>query len=252
MKSSGIITLMTDFGMRDTFVGEIKGVILTLNRNATIIDITHEVEAFNILEASLKLSSYLKYFPQGTVHMVVVDPGVGSQRRGIIVESMGYYFVGPDNGLFTPVIKGNSTIYEITEYVEGFTFHGRDLFAPISAGLSRDESPESMGRRIDDPVIINLPEIKKTDNIILGEIILIDRFGNCITNVKDAELKNRRFAVYVRDMKAYLCRYYKEGESHGLSCLINSSGYLEIFKYTSSASDEYDLRLGDPLRIELF
>lgn len=246
-----VITLLTDFGTRDTFVAEIKGVILSINPSVTIVDITHEIEPFNIIEGAMKLNSAQRYFPRGTIHLAVVDPGVGSSRKGIIIKTDKALFVGPDNGVLSLAVKEHSLkeIYEITLPVRGSTFHGRDLFAPVAARLSRGESPESMGKRIDDFVRLSFPEPEIDKRGIKGEVIIIDRFGNAITNINEHILGNRRFRIRIKDKDIPLFKFYKEaGRKTG--ALINSSGYLEIFKGQASARKALNIKLHD--KVEVF
>ncbi|MFN3740972.1 MAG: S-adenosyl-l-methionine hydroxide adenosyltransferase family protein [Thermodesulfovibrionales bacterium] len=246
-----IITLLTDFGNTDTFVAEMKGVILSINPTVTIVDITHEIEPFNIIEGAMKLSSAERYFPQGTIHLAVVDPGVGSSRKGIIIKTEKALFVGPDNGILSLAVKDYSRkeIYEITLPVSGgSTFHGRDLFAPVAARLSKGESPESMGRTIEEFVKITLPEPVIEKNRIKGEVVIIDRFGNAITNINEHILGNRRFRVRIKSKEIPLFKFYKEaGKRPG--ALINSSGYLEIFKYRASLSKALNIKLYDKVEV---
>lgn len=245
-----IITLLTDFGTRDTFVAEMKGVILCINSSVTIVDITHEIEPFNITEGAIKLSSVVRHFPQGTIHMAVVDPGVGSSRRGIILKTEKGFFVGPDNGLLSLTVREHSIegIYEITLPVKGSTFHGRDVFAPVAARLSRGEPPEAMGRRIEDFVRLSIPEPVIDKEKIIGEVIIIDRFGNAITNINEGILGNRPFRVRMKNKTIPVFKFYKEaGRKTGT--LINSSGYLEIFKYQSSAQKAMNIKLYDRVEV---
>lgn len=245
-----IITILTDFGTRDTFVAEVKGVILSMNPSVTIVDITHEIEPFNVIEGAMKLISAARHFPEGTIHLAVVDPGVGSSRRGIIVKTEKFLFVGPDNGLLSLAVRDEKIreIYEITLPVRGSTFHGRDLFAPVAARLSKGESPEVMGKRIEGFVEITLPEPVINRKTIKGEVIIIDRFGNAITNINAPMLGDRRFIVRIKDRNIPLFRFYKEAGKR-IGALINSSGYLEIFKYQSSAQKALDIKIHDKVEV---
>ena len=185
-----VITLLTDFGVADYFVGSVKGVILSLNPQARIVDLTHEIPAQDIEAAAFTLLAAYKSFPKGTVHVAVVDPGVGSTRRGIAVVAADQFFVGPDNGIFSYIYERESkfSVYELSN--EEFfrepvspTFHGRDIFAPVAAALSNGVKPAKLGPRVTDPVKLAplTPEVR--DSRILARIIHIDRFGNCVTNI---------------------------------------------------------------------
>ncbi|MCI0529812.1 MAG: SAM-dependent chlorinase/fluorinase, partial [Nitrospira sp.] len=190
-----IITLTTDFGYRDYFVGSMKGIILGINPQAQVVDISHEVEPYSVDPAAYLIKSSYLYFPQGTIHVVVVDPEVGSTRRPILVEADHNFYVGPDNGVFS-YIYGEAKklrIIHITseEYVLkpsrqmmlGPTFHGRDVFAPVAAWLSKGISPIKFGQEIQDPIRLSLVEPRSGEKGILeGKVIYIDRFGNLVSN----------------------------------------------------------------------
>lgn len=186
----GVISIITDFGEKDGWVGTMKGVILGINPGTKLVDISHRITPGDILEASLILQTSFPFFPQGTVHLCVVDPGVGSKRRAIVVTTPRYTFVGPDNGLFTPIYqRGDFQAMEITNgelfYSPhlSYTFHGRDIFAPVAAHLSRGLALEKIGPQIEDLLKIELPSPLVSSGEIKGEVIYIDRFGNLITNI---------------------------------------------------------------------
>ncbi len=249
-----VITLTTDFGTKDTFVAELKGVILSINPSALIVDITHEIEPFNILEAAIKLSSASKYFPSGSIHMAVVDPGVGSLRRPIVIHTERGFYVGPDNGILSLAVRDQviDGVYEIrtSEFkIAGPTFHGRDIFAPVSARLSAGVAPEALGRPINDFVRLSLPEPEFMDKGIKGKVIIIDRFGNAITNVRGEALGTKSFRVIVSGREIPLFNYYKEAEGLTAGALINSSGYLEIFQYRGSAAESLNIKIQDPVEV---
>jgi S-adenosylmethionine hydrolase len=259
-----IITLTTDFGTRDTFVVELKAVILSINPSVTIVDITHEIEPYNILEAAIKLGSATRYFPSGTIHIGVVDPGVGSSRRPLIIKTDRAFYVGPDNGIFSLAVKGQEVqgIYEIIHDKSiGPTFHGRDLFAPVAARLSLGEEAGILGRKVEDFLKLPVPEPVIDKNRIRGEVIIIDRFGNAITNIRLEDLFRkegskvgatyRLFSVNVRGHKLKVFQHYKEAERHKAGALINSSGYLEIFQYMGRAVEELGLKRGDTVEVNI-
>ncbi len=260
-----IITLTTDFGTRDTFVAELKAVILSINPSVTIVDITHEIEPYNILEAAIKLGSATRYFPSGTIHIGVVDPGVGSPRRPLIIKTDRAFYVGPDNGIFSLAVKGQEVqgIYEIIhDKAIGPTFHGRDLFAPVAVRLSLGEEAGILGRKVEDFLKLHVPEPVIDKNRIRGEVIIIDRFGNAITNIRLEDLLAKQgskvgatacrpFSVNVRGHKLKVFPHYKEAEGHKAGVLINSSGYLEIFQYMGSAVEELGLKRGDTVEVNI-
>ncbi|MFX1297384.1 MAG: S-adenosyl-l-methionine hydroxide adenosyltransferase family protein, partial [Promethearchaeota archaeon] len=185
-----IITLLTDFGEKDPYVGEMKGVILSICPNAKIIDLSHDIEKHNIYEGSFFLYSTAKYYPKHTIHLVVIDPGVGSERKSLVIQSKNYYFVGPDNGVLSlaaldnkiqKVIEINNPSYFLKPVSD--TFHGRDIFAPIAAHLANNTTPEKFGSLTQTWIQIKIPEVLIKKNEIIGEIIHIDRFGNLVTNI---------------------------------------------------------------------
>ena len=249
MAAQTIITLTTDFGLADIYVGVMKGVILSVNPACTIVDITHAIEPQDIAAASLALELAYPYFPRGAIHVAVVDPGVGGARRPLVVVTDRCLFVGPDNGIFSFALAGPGlkAVYELTA-AEFFlpdtstTFHGRDIFSPAAAHLSKGVSPERMGRSIDDPVLLPLPVPAMIGaDMLEGRIVHIDRFGNLITNVSRDMLRSFIREARIRaeckgaDITVFLPSYAfaKEGE---LFCLIGSSCRLEISLKSGSAA----------------
>lgn len=195
MTPSGIITLTTDFGHRDPYVAMMKGVILSINPPAGIVDITHGIPAGSIREGSSIIKEAYRYFPPGTVHVGVIDPGVGGNRRPIAVVSGNHFFVGPDNGLFWPIIEAHprTEVIHLTEKrywmdTISSTFHGRDIFAPVAAHLSRETDPHLLGEKINNPVVLTSPLIRREHDMLVGEVIRVDHFGNLITNITGEEL----------------------------------------------------------------
>ncbi|MDQ7055818.1 MAG: SAM-dependent chlorinase/fluorinase [Persephonella sp.] len=199
-----VIALLTDFGYRDGFVGAVKGVIKSINSGAEIIDISHGIESFNILEGALVLNATYRYFPEKTVFVCVVDPGVGTERKPIAVETKKYYFVAPDNGILSLALKNEKVraIYHISNerYLlerDTETFHGRDIFAPAAAYISKGVKLSQLGDMLRDYKRIKIPEVREDDGYVVGEIIMFDKFGNGITNIsslpeefKDITVKN--------------------------------------------------------------
>lgn len=191
--SVSIITLATDFGTRDGFVGIMKGVILSVAPQARIVDVGHWIRPQDVLEGQFLLIRAVPYFPRGTIHVAVIDPDVGTSRRAIIVETDNALFVGPDNGIFTPWLAG-ARVYQLTDEKyflrhPSATFHGRDIFAPVAAHLANGVSPAEFGEIIKDPVTLEIPKPKIKAGVIRGEIIHIDYFGNIITNIPASALE---------------------------------------------------------------
>jgi len=237
-----IITFLSDFGTEDWFVSAVKGEILKIKSNAIIIDITHELPQFDIHQAAFLLKSVYKNFPRGTVHLAVIDPGVGSERRPIIVKSSGYYFVGPDNGIFSYIYNKNSTVYEIMVNKSfSATFHARDIFGPTAAKLSNDSRPEDLGRRVKDYTKFEFPEIEKKRDKIYGEIVYIDHFGNLITNIPN-EINIKEISIIKK--KIAVKKAYSEGLLGEIICIKGSCGYYEIACNQKSVRDILRAKIG--------
>ena len=255
-----VITLLTDFG--DMYPASMKGVILGIAPGAVIVDISHCVRPHNIRAGAFMLMACARYFPSGSVHIAVVDPGVGTQRRAIAarVESEGgiHYFVGPDNGLLIPAARsiGKPDVYELTNK-ELFnidvssTFHGRDIFAPVGARISCGMDISDAGRRISDFVDMDFGLGKKIDETLAGRVIFIDDFGNIVTNIPSGIVDYKPGDVleieekHVVFQKSYgFCR---QGEP---LVLVGSHGYLEIAVNRGSASIFFDKRDGDEIFID--
>ncbi len=263
-----IITLITDFGLKDPFAGIMKGVISGINPNVQIIDISHNITPHNIFEASQVLSMSYQYFPPSTIHVVVVDPGVGGIRKPLLVVTDNYYFIGPDNGVFTPVYEDKHTsVFKVihmssSHYClphKGSTFHGRDIFAPAAAWLSKGITVSKFGEEMNDYVTIQTPKSRLVNNTTLeGEIIHIDHFGNAITNIAKENLDTlspgvdrKRLTVIYKDQKLSISNYYAETKGPHLSVVLNSSGLLELFLYRERASDKSKVTTGDKVSVTL-
>lgn len=245
-----IVTLTSDFGLADGYVASMKAVILGETPGARLVDITHEVPPGDVMRGALILEATVPYFPTGTVHLAVVDPGVGSGRKGIAVSSGGYYFVGPDNGLFTPFLEApDAAAYAISEQGTDVsaTFHGRDVFAPAAVKLTGGADIASLGETLENPVKLDWPKAEVTRGEIRGEVIYIDRFGNCVTSISADDLEtNVSYTVKAagRDVGP-LRKYYAEVPPGEPLALINSMGRLEIAVNGGSAAEALELALGD-------
>jgi S-adenosyl-L-methionine hydrolase (adenosine-forming) len=250
-----LITLLTDFGTKDYFVASMKGVILTINPAARIIDITHDISPHQIAEAAYCLQACYRTFPEGTVHVAVVDPGVGSSRRPILVTTSRYYFVAPDNGVLTPVLNGEQGVeirqLENRQYQlesPGATFHGRDLFAPAAAWLTKGAALSSFGKPVSDPIRMNWPQPTVKERRIVGEIVYIDRFGNLISNISIAQLESVKTGTPQIRVGAHLVgsivASYSEGAADVPHALINSNGMLELFLKERPASEFLQVDVG--------
>jgi len=260
-----VITLTTDFGLKDPFAGIMKGVILNINPDAVIADLTHNIERHNISEASQSLSMSHRYFPPSTIHIAVVDPGVGSGRRPLLVKAGSSFFIGPDNGVFSGIYneyKAELTVIHMTSEkyflpLNGPTFHGRDIFAPAGAWLSKGISIADFGKEITDYTTIQSPVPSISGNTIKGEIISIDVFGNCITNITKDDLagpndkQDALFDTIYNNEVLPLSACYAEGESSGLSAIMNSFGQLELFVYKKNAAEQYNIKIGDSVAVKI-
>ena len=259
-----IITLTTDFG-EGHYVGAMKGVILEVCPDASIVDITHHVASHDILEGAFRLLCSYPYFPAGTVHLAVVDPGVGSDRRGIVVATDKYVFVGPDNGLFS-FIYHRETVKKVVsiesqEYLRqpvSPTFHGRDVFAPAAAWLVRGTELGVFGPEITDYVdSATLPVEKKAPNRLEGEVAYVDKFGNIITSITPEDVSelldqsgSPRFQVNGQQIHHHH-RVYAEAPPEELFSLVGSSGYYEISIPGQRAADRLGVERGHKIQLEL-
>lgn len=289
--SSTIITLLTDFGESDYFVGSMKGVILSINNNVKIVDITHGVAPFNIDSGAFLLASAYHTFPKGTIHLAVVDPGVGSSRRPVLIETKDFYFIGPDNGLFSFVIAREADYYayhlDRREYFRpevSPTFHGRDIFACVAGALSKGILPRELGTEISDARTLvknqslfpqrNPAQIENNAHDVLPfqdydcRIIHVDRFGNCITNftirdvAADFTRETVRAIIGTREIKLFR-RFFADARrarrdsgdnSHDITeefLYWGSSGHLEIGVNCGSAARHLGLQMGEKLIVRV-
>ena len=251
MANRPIITLTSDFGLNDHFVGTMKGVILNICPDAEIVDISHAVQAFDVLDGALAIAQSYSQFPAGTVHIVVVDPGVGSARRPIIVAGDRHYFVAPDNGVLSLVYAREERlrVYHVTAghyFLQPVsqTFHGRDIFSPVGAWLAKGVDLSKFGEEVSDFVRFNLPKPKPVDaNTLRGIVLKADRFGNLVTNITPEDLPALfqtpcpPFKIAVGQSEVTrICTSYVEGTANELFGILGSMGYLEIAANRASAA----------------
>jgi S-adenosylmethionine hydrolase len=265
MPDKTVITTLTDFGTADYFVAAMKGVILSAHPDAVIVDISHEIPPHDIATAAFTLLACYRDFPPGTIHVAVVDPGVGSTRRPIAITARGYAFVGPDNGLFSYVLdrEPDARVFHLSK--ETFfrsslstTFHGRDIFAPIAAALASGVTISAVGEEISDPVrlVATARCERASDGVWNAAILHIDRFGNCVTNVAREEFPADAVALRIEIGEhtiSRLLRYYADaaGNAGELFAIWGSAGFLEISAYCDSAAQRLRASRGSHMRVTL-
>ena len=253
-----LVTLLTDFGDHDYFVASMKGVILSVNPECRLVDLSHQIAPHQIEQAGYALHSCYRYFPEGTVHVAVVDPGVGSDRRALLVSTARYYFLAPDNGLLSRILREEADVeirriehcaYRLTS--EGATFDGRDLFAPAAAWLTKGRPLSSFGPVVDDPLMLPHPEPQRRGETLVGRIEYVDRFGNLISNLTPDHIRafqsSGRPVVTIRigdHALEGLVSSYSDGLSDTPAALINSSGRVEVFVNGKSAARQLHLDVG--------
>lgn len=268
--SVSTITLLTDFGTTDYFVAAVKGVILTANPQARVVDITHDIPPQDIEAGAFTLFAACSSFPADTIHVAVVDPGVGSSRRAILVKTREGYFVGPDNGIFSYVCERSETQGDTTELFHldnekyfrrpvSATFHGRDVFAPVAAALSLGVKPEALGLSISD--VVRLAPLRATTSRtgrLMARVLHVDRFGNCITNITPSDLTpamiaaGATLALKGKMVKSFR-KYFGETPS-GMDKVFGvwgSAGFLEIAAANASAAKLLKARRGDAITVML-
>jgi S-adenosylmethionine hydrolase len=258
MPKPRIITLLTDFGLQDHFVAAMKGAMLEINPDLIFIDITHLVPAHDIVSGAFTLGQAYHYFPAGSIHVAVVDPGVGTSRRCLVATAGGRFFVAPDNGLLSNVYNNEEVVltHEITSdhYMRkpvSPTFHGRDVFAPVAAWLSRDITLPQFGPVAHNPVRLKFPELTRVrDALIQATILYVDRFGNLITNLKPDDIppysgagKKCKVLAGQREITSFR-RTFGEGLAGEVFMVPGSTGHLEIVLRNGSAAAELNLKVG--------
>ena len=266
MQSEPVITLTTDFGLHDPFVGVMKGVILTITPRATIIDLTHGIAPHDIREAAFTIGMNYTYFPERTIHVVVVDPGVGSKRRPILVVTDRHFFIGPDNGVFSFIYekeKASLQVIHITAdrhflKAKSSTFQGRDVFAPVAAQLAGGRDFRDFGDRMSDFKTLELPMPNLEKNLLNGEIIHIDTFGNAMANISQTEIDDLAsqdpqgaMKIYLSGKEVPLKEYYGQATDKMLYAVINSSGYVEFFVNCGNASEICKISTGDAVEVKV-
>ncbi len=263
--TSRIITILSDFGIKDQYVASMRGVILTINPRLRIVDITHQIPKYNIRIASFILAQSTPTFPRGTVHMAVVDPGVGTKRLPIIIETKNYQFVGPDNGLLAAAVEQDKVVsihkIENTKYmrqVVSSTFHGRDIFAPVAAHLASGVKVQKFGPRLEDFIKIEQMAPQFADGRVSCEVTAIDSFGNVVTNIPGGEIVKRlkqgeRILVKFgrSELNLPFLQTYGEVREGEILSLVGSSTFLELgINHGNFAEKFHDIEMGMRVEIE--
>ena len=255
-----LITLTTDFGHKDPFVGIMKGVIFGINPQAQVIDLSHGIPPQDIMAAALVLQHSAPFFPRGSIHVAVVDPGVGSERKPILIEAEGSFFVGPDNGILSLAVekKKINWIVELSEETyhlnpKSATFHGRDIFAPVAAHLSLGIPASDFGDPVADYFRLRRPEVVKTAGTIQGEVLYIDGFGNLITNIRARDLQTiqpQNCSISVSSVTIHgISPNYSSAEPNPYVAVVNSWGLLEISCFNGNAHRRSGAKVGDAVSV---
>jgi S-adenosyl-L-methionine hydrolase (adenosine-forming) len=260
--TSPIITLLTDFGLRDPYVAEMKGVILGICSTVNIVDVSHDIEKFNVRLGAFVLASASRYFPKGTINVAVVDPGVGTERRGLCIETSRGFLIGPDNGVLVLAARtqGIEHIYVIEN--SGYflpevshTFHGRDVFAPVAAHVANGVNPLNIGPETSKMIVPRFVKIVKRRKNVTGKVLYVDSFGNAITNITEKDLEGAglcqesRLRVDGIQARLRFCSAYGEVEVGEPLALIGSHGFLEISVNQGDASKDFGLKIGDKITL---
>ncbi len=258
-----IITLTTDFGLRDHFVGTMKGVILGIAPRATLVDISHDIQPFEIVEGAFTIAQAYKYFPKKTIHVIVVDPGVGTERRPLLVQAAGQYFIAPDNGVLSMIFqreKHKARVITNQRYwlpEVSRTFHGRDVFAPSAAHLAKGATPATFGKPVLDYLqLAALHPVRQSRSSWTGTVLHVDRFGNLITNFQVADfdaVRRGSFEISVGLQRVNrLALTFAECVPNELFAIVGSSGYLEIALNGGTAAKHLGCGAGAPVDLQIF
>ncbi len=252
-----IMTVTTDFGLRDDFVAAVKGVILKVNPDVKLVDVSNHVPPQDVFTAAFTLGKAWSYFPYGTVHLAIVESGVGVACKGLVVDAGGHFFVSPDNGILTYVFEENPG-FEAYEITAEHYYHkpvssdcpGRDIYAPIAAWISKGVPPRQLGNELRDPVRLQLPGIQKVkDTLMQAQILAVDRLGNLITNLKPADLPRAYKILAGHREITSIHKTYQEGAPGEVSAIPGTTGYLEIAVKDGSAASLLKIKAGSPIGV---
>jgi S-adenosyl-L-methionine hydrolase (adenosine-forming) len=264
MAEPRVVTFTTDFGLQDPFVGIMHGVVLNIHSEVRIVDICHAVPSFDVLDGAWTIAQSYRFFPPRSVHVVIVDPGVGSARRPIVAETDDYIFVAPDNGVLSLVEAREPSFSARHITADRYflqpvsqTFHGRDIFAPVAAWLAKGVAPEDFGPQVSDYTRLPVPKLEGcAPDHLCGTVLKVDKFGNLITNLTESDLPELH-SVTTPAMRLLIaghvitrvCRSYAEGERDELFAVFGSSGYLEIAARQESAARKLSVQAGEPVTV---
>jgi S-adenosylmethionine hydrolase len=260
-----IISLTTDFGLKDPYVAEMKAVILGICPRATIVDISHEIEKFNVRMGGYVLACSVPYFPKGTIHVAVIDPGVGAEREAILIETEQAFFVGPNNGVLALAARKAGRVKQIRKMTSqklmlqrvSNTFHGRDVFAPAAAHLAKGRPSAEFGPRIKEFVVPAFARVEKKEDTLVGEVVHVDGFGNIVTNFGKKESESLRIDqmvnVKIKDGKLSLkfCRTYADVEEQEPLLLLGSHDFLELSLNRGDAARAFKVETGDKIALSI-
>ncbi len=264
MSDTRIVTFTTDFGLNDPFVGIMHGVVLNIHPETTLVDVCHAVASYDVFDGAWTIAQAYRFFPPRTVHVVVVDPGVGGSRRPIIVETDDYVFVAPDNGVLSLVEmrEPKFTVRHVTAeryFLQPVsqTFHGRDIFSPVAGWLSKGVAPSEFGPEISDYVRLSLPAVERIgENSLRGVVLKVDKFGNLITNIGEQEaptlfnVTSPAVSILIAGKTiTRVCHSYAEGGEDEFFAIVGSSGYLEIAARQASAAEKLASGVGTPVGV---
>lgn len=253
-----IVALLTDFGQRDSYVATMKGVMLGIDSQAKFVDISHEIKLGDVQAAAYVLSTCIEWFPEGTVFLAVVDPGVGSSRKAVAIRTEKHFFVGPDNGIFTLALRREKLVSAVeidctaipTKAISN-TFHGRDIFAPAAAYLSQGRCFEALGSKISSLVQLDIKPNRLQGKLLYGSILYIDNFGNIITSIHEEESNGLATTLYVGKRAFRLGSTYSDVALGQPIAYWGSSGYCEAALHGSSASEFLQAKVGDEVVLQL-
>jgi S-adenosylmethionine hydrolase len=253
-----VITLLTDFGAGSGYPAQMKAVLLRAAPGAVVVDISHEVAAYDVLGGALLLEACVPWFDERAVHCAVVDPGVGTSRLPlVVVDEAGRRFVAPDNGLLTPFLGPGTSAFEIARPpgappMRSATFHGRDLFAPVAAWVAQGGDPARLGPSVEAPVRLPWPRARREGEVVRGECLLADRFGNLVTSIREADLGGGVPAVVrVGERPARFVKTFGEGAPGELVAMVGSSGRLQVSVREGDAARTHGIGRGEPVRVTL-